>query len=143
MKKIKNGFTLIELMITMTIVAVLASVGIMAYQDYTIRAQVTEAFSLTDGIRISIDDYYIQNGFLPANLSVLGLIPIVGNYVSNVSMVNGTLTVSFGGVQASAAIPVTSQVIISPVINPGMNNIYWQCTQSGTMLKKYLPSSCF
>src|SRR5690606_34285321 len=60
-----RGFTLIELMIVVAIIGILASIAIPAYQDYTIRAQVVEAFALIDEIKPSLRDYYRERGVWP------------------------------------------------------------------------------
>ena len=66
MKAIQKGFTLIELMIVVAIIGILAAIAIPAYQDYTIRAQVTEGLNLAGGVKIAVADYYTQNGKYPA-----------------------------------------------------------------------------
>jgi type IV pilus assembly protein PilA len=64
-KKVQKGFTLIELMIVIAIIGILAAIAIPAYQNYTIRSQVTEGLSLADGWKTSISEYYAQNGSFP------------------------------------------------------------------------------
>ncbi len=66
MKALQKGFTLIELMIVVAIIGILAAIAIPAYQDYTIRAQVTEGLNLIDGTKVAVADYYTQNGAFPA-----------------------------------------------------------------------------
>ncbi len=66
MKLIQKGFTLIELMIVVAIIGILAAIAIPAYQDYTIRAQVTEGINLADAVKVAVADYYTQNGTFPA-----------------------------------------------------------------------------
>ncbi len=68
-KKIQKGFTLIELMIVIAIIGILAAIAIPAYQNYTIRSQVTEGLSLADGWKTSISEYYAQNGSFPTSSS--------------------------------------------------------------------------
>ena len=65
LKNIQKGFTLIELMIVIAIIGILAAIAIPAYQNYTIRSQVTEGLSLADGWKTSISEYYAQNGSFP------------------------------------------------------------------------------
>ena len=66
LKQVQKGFTLIELMIVVAIIGILAAIAIPAYQDYTIRAQVTEGLNLADGLKVAVADYYTQNGTWPA-----------------------------------------------------------------------------
>ncbi len=66
MKLLQRGFTLIELMIVVAIIGILAAIAIPAYQDYTIRAQVTEGINLADAVKVAVADYYTQNGAFPA-----------------------------------------------------------------------------
>ena len=65
-RSIQKGFTLIELMIVVAIIGILAAIAIPAYQDYTIRAQVTEGLSLAGGVQTAVADYYAQKGTYPA-----------------------------------------------------------------------------
>ena len=72
LKKVQQGFTLIELMIVIAIIGILAAIAIPAYQNYTIRSQVTEGLSLADGWKTSISEYYAQNGSFPSSSSTAG-----------------------------------------------------------------------
>ena len=65
MKSVQKGFTLIELMIVVAIIGILAAIAIPAYQNYTIRSQVTEGLSLADGWKTGIAEFYAQNGTFP------------------------------------------------------------------------------
>ena len=72
LKNIQKGFTLIELMIVIAIIGILAAIAIPAYQNYTIRSQVTEGLSLADGWKTSISEYYAQNGSFPTTSNSSG-----------------------------------------------------------------------
>ncbi|MGH8755147.1 MAG: pilin, partial [Burkholderiales bacterium] len=73
MKLLQKGFTLIELMIVVAIIGILAAVAIPAYQDYTARAQVTEAVGLLSGGKTPMAEYYADKGVWPlAAASVMG-----------------------------------------------------------------------
>ncbi len=95
----RNGFTLIELMIVVGIIGILASIAIPAYQDYTIRAQVAEAFSITGELKASIRDYYKDRGRFPSNNAEAGVAEpqfLIGNYVTKVEVADGAMHITFG-----------------------------------------------
>ena len=71
LKQVQKGFTLIELMIVIAIIGILAAIAIPAYQNYTIRSQVTEGLTLGDGWKTAISEYYANTGNWPVltNLS--------------------------------------------------------------------------
>ena len=97
MKKIQQGFTLIELMIVVAIIGILAAVGLPAYQDYTIRAQVSEGAVLSGGLKTAISEWYANKGSWPASNGTLGITgAISGSYVSGVTSSTGTIISQFG-----------------------------------------------
>ncbi|HEZ3083151.1 TPA: pilin [Neisseria meningitidis] len=95
MNTLQKGFTLIELMIVIAIVGILAAVALPAYQDYTARAQVSEAILLAEGQKSAVTEYYLNHGEWPGNNTSAGVASsstIKGKYVKEVTVANGVIT---------------------------------------------------
>ncbi|HEZ0658099.1 TPA: pilin [Neisseria meningitidis] len=95
MNTLQKGFTLIELMIVIAIVGILAAVALPAYQDYTARAQVSEAILLAEGQKSAVTEYYLNHGEWPSNNSSAGVASasdIKGKYVQKVEVAKGVIT---------------------------------------------------
>ena len=103
MKSFQKGFTLIELMIVIAIIGILAAIAIPAYQNYTIRAQVTEGLSLADDFKTAVAEYFQNNGTWPTGYAPTPTalqIPMQGNatgkYVSAIAVTAGNVIVTYG-----------------------------------------------
>lgn len=141
-KNVQKGFTLIELMITVAIVGILAAVALPAYQDYTIRAQVTEGISLADGAKSYISEFHANKGTLPTAAGDVSYGGASGKYVSGVAVgASGIITATFGGAAANSKITTAgaNTVVLTPT-ETTEGNLKWACT--GTVDPKYLPASC-
>ncbi|ENS6896260.1 pilin, partial [Neisseria gonorrhoeae] len=95
MNTLQKGFTLIELMIVIAIVGILAAVALPAYQDYTARAQVSEAILLAEGQKSAVTEYYLNHGKWPENNTSAGVASsdkIKGKYVKSVTVAKGVVT---------------------------------------------------
>ncbi|HFA3812762.1 TPA: pilin, partial [Neisseria gonorrhoeae] len=95
MNTLQKGFTLIELMIVIAIVGILAAVALPAYQDYTARAQVSEAILLAEGQKSAVTEYYLNHGKWPEDNDKAGVASsssIKGKYVKEVKVENGVVT---------------------------------------------------
>ncbi|ENW6774617.1 pilin, partial [Neisseria gonorrhoeae] len=95
MNTLQKGFTLIELMIVIAIVGILAAVALPAYQDYTARAQVSEAILLAEGQKSAVTEYYLNHGKWPADNGAAGVASpadIKGKYVQKVEVAKGVVT---------------------------------------------------
>src|SRR5688572_32815569 len=108
-KSIQKGFTLIELMIVVAIIGILAAIAIPAYQDYTIRAQVTEGLNLMSDMKAGVAEWYAQEGSWPTSLTQIGVSGATGGasksgkYVQEINLNVGTLTATYG-LQANSKI---------------------------------------
>ncbi len=135
----QQGFTLIELMIVVAIIGILAAVAIPAYQDYTIRAKVTEGLSLASAGKTAVSEYFASNGTLPGDNATAGMADstdISGNSVSSVEVAaNGVITVTFSANQIAG-----STLALTPAASGG--KVVWDCASGGNLLGKYRPSSC-
>ena len=100
MKKLQQGFTLIELMIVVAIIGILAAIAIPAYQDYTIRAQVSEGLNLAAAAKAAVAESFLNTGEAPATRIIAGMsanaADTQGKYVTGVLITNGTITVTYG-----------------------------------------------
>ena len=134
----QQGFTLIELMIVVAIIGILAAVAIPAYQDYTIRARVTEGLSLASGAKTAVAEYYSTNGTLPADNPTAGMAAaksISGNSVRQVEFKNKEIEVTFSGGKE-----INSKLLFLKPDTTG-GKIVWDC-KGGNLEGKYRPSSC-
>jgi type IV pilus assembly protein PilA len=143
--KMQKGFTLIELMIVVAIIAILAAIAISQYQDYVIRSQVSEGSSLADGIKTAVGEFVNNRGYFPAANSSAGLAnanSISGEYVGAVSVTNGLISASYSGAKANKSIKTpTLRLQFSPITHAG--SIEWHCKSGANQLKqKWCPSSC-
>ncbi|TAL66049.1 MAG: prepilin-type N-terminal cleavage/methylation domain-containing protein [Legionella sp.] len=132
----QKGFTLIELMIVVAIVGILAAIAIPAYQDYTIRARVTEGLSLASSAKLAVAETAISNNALPATQAATGYTSPAAtpNVTSVVIGANGVITVTYTAAAGGGTIIMTPTLQASGVIT-------WVCT-GGTLLAKYRPASC-
>jgi len=163
MTKLQKGFTLIELMIVVAIIGILAAIAIPAYQDYTIRAQVSEGMNLAAAAKAAVAESFLNRGTAPANREVAGMSATAtdtsGKYVRSVGVANGVITVAYGN-EANAQINTLTLEIV-PYVTPD-RSVAWRCggapvpnattlmtgaTYTGGTLNaaaylKYLPSAC-
>jgi type IV pilus assembly protein PilA len=170
MHKVQQGFTLIELMIVVAIIGILAAIAIPAYQDYTIRAQVSEGMTLASAAKASIAEAFSDSGEAPLNRTEAGMTATAtdtsGNYVVSVEVTLGVITITYGN-EANAVIGGANNetLTLTPYESADLS-VVWRCgrapqaagtAEMGTaggaqtavyiapsagMLPKYLPSAC-
>lgn len=146
---IQKGFTLVELMIVVAIIGILAAIAIPSYQDYTARAQVSEAIQISSSFRTSMSEYYQTRSVWPANLTAVGE-TTAGKYTFSTEITAG------GG--AAGTVVITSTMKNTGVSPQVTNETFaissedggktWQCGQLGaaaastSLSAKYIPSAC-
>ena len=140
MRTTQQGFTLIELMMVVAIIGTLAAVAIPAYQDYTIRAQVTEGLSLASGAKASVEDYYVQFGDWPTNNDAAALPDqhdIMGKYTEHVSVKDNEIEIKFE-YDANSNIHGKKVMLVA---TDEVGSIHWSCAGDG-IDKNHLPAAC-
>jgi type IV pilus assembly protein PilA len=167
MKAIQKGFTLIELMIVVAIIGILAAIAIPAYQDYTIRGQVSEGLTLAAAAKAAVSEFYAQTGAAPANRIQAGMgntdtaTDTQGNYVASLAVANGVITVSYGntGNQRANRNIAGKNITLVPYTSADQS-VSWKCRSDtssatpgiqimqgatnalGTIPAKYTPAEC-
>jgi type IV pilus assembly protein PilA len=165
LKQVQKGFTLIELMIVVAIIGILAAIAIPAYQDYTIRAKVTEGIGLADAAKTAVSEAYQAGDIAGVGSLSTGWSSTPTKYVSGVTIgTTGVITVTYSGIVPQ----ISGQTLkLTPYVNSGTGpvimvggltgNIDWACgtltansaaangltgAALGTLLARYTPTSC-
>jgi type IV pilus assembly protein PilA len=164
MTKLQKGFTLIELMIVVAIIGILAAIAIPAYQDYTIRAQVSEGMNLAAAAKAAVAETYLNRGRAPANRTAAGMSATAtdtsGKYVSSIEVTSGNILITYGNEVNQRITGRTLQLV--PYVTPDQS-VAWRCGDAlqpngtsampsgaawtgGTLvtggLQRYLPAAC-
>ena len=159
MKTMQKGFTLIELMIVVAIIGILAAIAIPAYQDYTIRAQVSEGLTLAAAAKAAVAETYLNTGVAPTDRADAGMSSNAGDtfgkYVESVGIDEGTIEITYGN-DVNAAID-SETVTLAPYTTAD-NSVTWVCgnatantaatamaanaSASTSLDTRYLPAAC-
>ncbi len=170
MKAIQKGFTLIELMIVVAIIGILAAIAIPAYQDYTIRSQVTEGLNLAGAVKAAVAETYADRGAWPLTNKEAGVVDNKGNmvtpngkYVTGVTIDKGTITIAYGNqANKNIADAASNKLSLVPKVSPN-DDVIWLCggnagnnitpapadpasggpgANNTSVAPKYVPASC-
>jgi len=169
LKKVQKGFTLIELMIVVAIIGILAAIAIPAYQDYTVRTQISEGLTMAGAAKASVAEYFANTGAWPTDNAEAGIGAIAdidGKYVESVAIQNGTIIIDYGNDVNDSVLAGAEDVL---AIQPGFSvngDVIWRCGRAAappvfedqpvdaaeapsddstaltTLLNKYMPSNC-
>lgn len=159
MKKMQQGFTLIELMIVVAIIGILAAIALPAYQDYTIRSQASEGLALMSGAKAAVAETFINTGAVPADREEAGMSATAtdtqGQFVASVTVTNGEIISEYGNNVNSK---ISGDTLVLTPYEQADGSIAWQCNSAsagkapngtalngptlGTLPVQYAPSQC-
>ena len=143
-KSAQKGFTLIELMIVVAIIGILAAVALPAYQDYTVRAKVSEIVLAASGPKTAVAEFFQSKGAMPADAAAAGIVTSASKFVTSVGYAQTSTTIGVITALATTAVGggvvATEGVVLTGTGNTTTGIVDWICT--GSIAAKYLPSTC-
>lgn len=143
MKRVQQGFTLIELMIVVAIIGILAAVALPAYQDYTTRSKMSEVLVMAAPAKLAVAETVSSIGTLDASFTASATgyqFPTGGTkYVSDIRIADGATAV----ITITSTVPgAAGEVYLTPTLIAGTGQLTWRCTAAAGIAAKYLPSEC-
>ena len=154
MKRTEHGFTLIELMIVVAIIGILAAIAIPAYQDYMVRAKVTELVNAAGICKTSVTDYYQAKGVMPPDATSAGCTnqgtanaaaaTVAGTGIITMNAV-GSLAIQLTGAGSGTTLSYAPLASTGALAAGGAAIAEWNCTSAkagSTIASKYLPANC-
>lgn len=138
--KNQQGFTLIELMIVIAIIAILMAIAIPAYQDYAVRTKVSEGINLAGASKLAVAETYSATGLMPATQASYGLPAantITGKYVQSVTTASGVITILYSNAEPKIN---NNTLLLSASTTAGA--VQWKCKKGTGIQDKYVPSEC-
>ncbi len=162
-RSIQKGFTLIELMIVVAIIGILAAVALPAYQDYTIRAKVSEGLVLSGQLKTAVTETFQSKGPSAMTCTNAATCAVIGateldatalggnaNVASVVTDAAGIITIAYKPAVVPAA---ANTLLVTPVGADGTTaldlsaaaagtQVSWSCKINGTLVQKYRPAAC-
>jgi len=146
MKTNQQGFTLIELMIVVAIIGILAAVAIPAYQDYTLRAKMTEVMVIGSAAKTTASEYYLSTGNMPSSAAQAGINTSAAQsaYLDAITMATTatgiTITYEVDAGLATDIVQTSADTIVFGGTGSA-NGVQWTCN-GGNLPAKYLPANC-
>ena len=136
-----NAALIVVPIVLVALVGILAAIAIPAYQDYTIRAQVSEGLNMSGGAKAAVAEYFLDTGELPVNNEIAGLPPansITGSYVSGLAINAGTVVITYGN---NAHVVINGETLLMTPEAESGNGVIWTCS-SPSIQPKHLPAAC-
>ena len=146
MKRVSKGFTLIELMIVIAIIAILLALALPAYQDYTIRTKVGEGLSVGASAKLAAAETCQSDPLVALSDTTAGYEFTGSTYVSTVA-IGGTCaaptvtitTANTGATSGGGSDPILT---LTGTYTVGSGNVFWNCTKDGSSRTAHVPSTC-